>query len=485
MRQAVILAGGKGTRLRERLGDLPKPLIPIGDRPLLGHQLALCKQHGFLDIVLLLGHGAEQITTYVRDGNQWGLRVQSVVERGQLGTGGAVLAALPSLDNDFLVLYGDLMVNIDLERLWRAHELHQAGATLVLHPNDHPFDSDLVEADNDGWIRTFHPRPHPPDMFFQNLVNAAVYVINRRSLESWADSGSTRTRFGAANRHLMAPDVRRGRNDCATTPAAPLPLRLQEQGSSEDTPTPLDFGKDVFPAMLTDGCRLFGYRSPEYVKDIGTPERYDRVCAEYECGVVERGSLKHTQPAVFMDRDGTLNEEVGGVTSPDQLRLLPGVGEAVRLLNHHGIRVVVVTNQPVVAKGFCTESDVENVHRKLEWLLGREHAFLDRIYYCPHHPERGFPGERPELKIVCECRKPKPGLVHRAMRDLNIDPARSWFVGDSTIDVATARNSGLRSILVRTGHKGLDGRAAVEPDFTFDDLLESARYIVESAEELP
>lgn len=432
MRQAVILAGGKGTRLRDRLGDLPKPMIQIGDKPLLAHQLELCAKYGLSEVVLLLSYGADIIKDYVGKGERWGLRIQSVVEPKPLGTAGAVLAALHLLSDTFLVLYGDLMIGMNLERLWRTHLQTHADATLVLHPNDHPFDSDLVEVDAAGWIRAFHPKPHPPDEFYQNLVNAAVYVLNR---------------------DVLIPFV--------------------------NGVIPLDFGKDLFPAMLARGRSLLGYRTPEYVKDIGTSERYDRVCTEYVQGLVEESALDRPQPAVFLDRDGTLNEEINGVTAPDQLRLLPKVAEAVRMFNHHGIRVIVATNQPVVAKGLCTEADIELIHRKLEWLLGCEHAFLDRIYYCPHHPERGFPGERPELKIDCQCRKPKPGMIQKAMQEFNVDPARAWVIGDSTIDIATAKNSGLPSILVRTGYKGLDGRHAAAPDFIFDNLYEAACFVVQ------
>jgi histidinol-phosphate phosphatase family protein len=231
--------------------------------------------------------------------------------------------------------------------------------------------------------------------------------------------------------------------------------------------------------MLRRGAKLLGFKSPEYIKDIGTPERYDRVCAEYTSGLVLRSSLSTPQPAVFLDRDGTLNEEVGGVTSPGQLKLLPRVAEAIHQLNHHGFRVIVVTNQPVVAKGFCTEADVQTIHNQLETLLGGQHAFLDRIYFCPHHPEKGFAGERPELKINCDCRKPKAGLIHRAAKELNLDLKVCWFIGDSTTDIETAKNAGLKSILVRTGYAGQDAKFAAQPDFVFDNLLAAVHFILQ------
>ncbi|MEO8427049.1 MAG: HAD-IIIA family hydrolase [Verrucomicrobiota bacterium] len=432
MKQMVILAGGEGTRIKDRLGELPKPMIRIGDKPLLEHQIELARHYGFSDILILAGYRAEAITSYFEGGARWGVSITYEIERAPLGTAGAVLAAFPRLADEFVVMYGDEMVNVDLERFVSIHERTGADATLFLHPNDHPLDSDLVEVNDEGWITAFHNRPHSAERFFQNLVNAALYVVRKRALLPWST------------------DVR-----------------------------PMDFGRDLFPAMLSRGCRLLGYQSPEYIKDIGTPQRYDRVCAEYFSGVVQRSSLSTAQPAVFLDRDGTLNKEVNGLISPAQLELLPGVADAIQHLNHSGIRAIVITNQPVVAKGFCAEIDIRAVHNKLETLLGKDHAFLDRIYYCPHHPERGFAGERAELKIECACRKPKPGLVVQAVHDLNLDLSASWLVGDSTTDIETARNAGLKSILVRTGYAGGDGKYSAKPDFVFDNLNQAVHFILE------
>jgi len=182
---------------------------------------------------------------------------------------------------------------------------------------------------------------------------------------------------------------------------------------------------------------------------------------------------------VFLARDGTLNAEIEGVISPDKLELIEGVAEAIRDLNHMGYRAVVVTNQPVVAKGWCGEADVQRIHNKLETLLGQRGAYLDRIYYCPHHPEAGFAGERADLKVACSCRKPAIGLVERAAQDLAIDLKKSWLIGDSTTDIETARNAGLKSILVRTGHAGGDEKYASKPDFVFDNLGQAVHFLVE------
>ncbi len=434
MRQLIILAGGKGTRLKDRLGDLPKPMIPIAGRPLLEHQVELARAHGFTDVVMFVHHRADLIQRHFGDGARWGVRVRYVVEAEPLGTAGAVLAGFDQLADCFAVMYGDTMVNVDLTRLWRAHETSGAAATLLLHPNNHPFDSDLVEMDANDRVTAFHNRPHPADRWFQNLVNAGLYVIEKRAIEPWRE-----------NRQ------------------------------------PQDFGKDLFPAMLRAGAFLLGYNTPEFIKDIGTPSRYDWVCAQYAAGIIQRSSLASPQRAVFLDRDGTLIKEVSqhGLANIEQLELISGAAEAVHELNQSGLRAVLVTNQPVVANGFCTEADIQRIHNKLESLLGREHAFLDRIYWCPHHPEKGFPGERPELKIDCDCRKPKPGMLLRAARELNIDLANSCMIGDTTTDVLAAKNAGVKSILVRTGHAGRDGKQSAEPDFVFDTLNEAVRFVVQ------
>ncbi|SRR6266540_1408880 len=436
-RQAIILAGGAGTRLRERLGDLPKPMVPIAGRPLLEHQVNLAASHGFTDFIIFIHHRAEVIENHFGDGSQWGVRIRYVVEREPLGTAGAVLAGFEWLAKRFLVLYGDTMVNVDLGRLWSAHERGGADATLLLHPNDHPLDSDLVEMGPNGRIVAFHNRPHAPGVWRQNLVNAALYVVEKRAL----------TPFHASRTTHHAPPL-------------------------------LDFGKDIFPAMLARGATLLGYNSPEYIKDIGTPERYDRVCAEFANGTIGRSSLAAPQRAVFLDRDGTLIPDKDCLRRADGLELLPGVAGAIRALNHHAWRTVVVTNQPVIAKGWCDEAEMQRMHNKLETLLGMEHAFLDRIYYCPHHPEAGFEGERKELKIRCECRKPGIGMIRKAVTDLNIDLSQSWLIGDTTTDLQTAKNAGVRSILVRTGAGGKDGKHPAQPDYIAENLLEAVNIIL-------
>lgn len=427
--QVAIIAGGKGTRLRSRIGDLPKPLAPVAGKPILQHQIEMAAAQGVREIVLLTGYGAPAIREFCGDGARWGVSFQYHEETTPLGTAGCVLDALALLEDEFIVLYGDTMLDLDLNRFLHYHHAAQAEATLLAHPNDHPQDSDLLEVDRHGMVRAILPCPHPEGVWLENLVNAAAYVLTKPLLQAY------RSQFQAG-----------------------------------------DFAKHLFPLMLAGGSRIAAYRSTEYIKDAGTPERLDKVEADFLSGRVAQG--RGARPAVFFDRDGTLTAGTGFITHPDQLELLPGATEAVRAVNRAGRLAVLVTNQAVIARGDCTEAELRVIHNKLETLLGREGAYLDKIYYCPHHPDSGFPGERPELKIQCACRKPKPGMIEQAAAELGIDLARSWMVGDSTMDLLTAQNAGIPCALVRTGNGGSDDRYPAQPAFCADHVAAAIARIL-------
>jgi histidinol-phosphate phosphatase family protein len=434
LKQLIILAGGKGTRLASELGAMtPKPMAPVAGRPLLEHQLETAKRYGFTDVRLLTSYRSEVIEEHFGDGTRFGLQVRYHVDAEPRGTAGAVLDALPDLAERFALLYGDTVLDVDLDRFWRRHMEVGADSSLFIHPNDHPQDSDLVEVDGSGWISAFHAHPHPAGRYFKNMVNAALYIIEKSALEPWAGTSGK-----------------------------------------------LDFAHDLFPRMLSSGSRLYGYHSREYIKDMGTPDRLARVEADLASGLVERRSLRNLCPAVFLDRDGTINVEVNRVSSADQLELIDGAGEAVRRLNRSGRLAVVITNQPVLARGDCTEVELDHIHNKLETLLGEDGAFLDGLYFCPHHPDAGFSGERTELKIACDCRKPGTAMIERATAELGIERGSAWMIGDTTTDMQTARNAGIRSVLVRTGHAGEDRRWPVRPDYEFFDLADAAEFIVEN-----
>ena len=188
---------------------------------------------------------------------------------------------------------------------------------------------------------------------------------------------------------------------------------------------------------------------------------------------------RNRQRAIFLDRDGTVNRKNGLVWKEEQFELEDGVVEAIREINRSGYLAILVTNQPVVARGLCSVEDVENIHKKLETLLGREGVYLDDIRFCPHHPDKGYPEENPTYKIPCHCRKPDIGMLEECAERYNIDLGKSWMVGDTTMDIQTGKNAGTRTALVLTGDAGKDGKYSATPDLVCKDLGQAVKMILE------
>ena len=188
--------------------------------------------------------------------------------------------------------------------------------------------------------------------------------------------------------------------------------------------------------------------------------------------------------AVFLDRDGTLIEEVGYLDRPERVELFPWSIDAIRAFNRAGLRVVVVSNQSGVARGFLTAEVVDQVHQRIADLLREGGAVIDAYYYCPHHPD----GKVPELARTCECRKPARGLIDRAAQEFGIDPAQSFAIGDRWLDVAMGQAVGGRGILVRTGYGATEeGRPqeGLVADAVVNNLIEAAGWILRHAEPKP
>ena len=426
--KAVILAGGKGTRLGNLTRDIPKPMIPLLGKPLLEYHVELLRDYGITQIWILVNYLKDSIIQHFGNGAAWNVSIQYYEEPEPLGTTGGIKAIESHLTKDFLVLYGDVLVNMDLQRLLDFHASQQADATLVLHPNDHPHDSDLVELNQYKRITAFHPKPHPKDQYFRNLVNAGLYVLSPKILNA-------------------------------------LPAGVAR-----------DFGRDIFPSLVST-YYLAGYNTTEYLKDMGTPERLKKVEADLLSGRVDRRSYKHWQKAIFLDRDGVLNDDTEFIHRAEDLILYPDVPDAIRKINQSDYSCFVVTNQSVVARNLCSEEYLRVIHNKLETDLGQYGAWLDDIYYCPHHPDKGYPDENPKYKIDCNCRKPKPGMLIQAAADYHIDLSKSWMIGDNERDIEAGHAAGCKIVGVATG-KGLKATQLI-PDYFFFSLKEAVDFIVD------
>lgn len=411
------MAGGRGTRIAELFPNIPKPLIPVASMPILEREIrSLCAQ-GFKDIILTVGYLANKIISYFGDGSQFGAKIDYFVEESPLGNAGALFRLREKIgDEPFLLLNADAAFDVDFNRMVAFHQNHGGLVTLFTHPNSHPYDSGLIIADENGHVEKWLAKEDERPQWYDNRVNAGLHVIDPKVLD--------------------------------------ISLKTLEISKESGFPQgKVDLDRQILKPLCGSNM-MFCYDSPEYVKDMGTPERFHQVEADYKNGVVQAKNLTNKQKAIFLDRDGTINKYVGFLRNIDDFELIEGVAEAIKLINQSGYLAIVVTNQPVIARGEVTWEELNEIHKKMATLLGKEGAYVDGIYICPHHPDKGFEGERPEYKIDCDCRKPKPGLLLQAAKDFNIDLSESYMIGDSHRDVEAGENAGVKkSILIKENNE--------------------------------
>lgn len=398
--KTIIMAGGRGTRIAELFPNIPKPLIPVGGMPILEREIRSLARQGFDDIILTVGYLADKIISYFGDGSKLGVRIDYFVEKTPLGNAGALFRLRDKIGVEpFLLLNADAAFDVDFNRMIAFHRQHGGLVTLFTHPNSHPYDSGLIIADKDGKVERWLSKEDDRPQWYDNRVNAGLHVID--------------------------------------------PKVLDQLARKVDLDKKVDLDRQLLKPLCGTG-EMYCYDSPEYVKDMGTPERFHQVESDFKSGIVEAKNLNHRQKAIFLDRDGTINKYVGFLRNIDDFELIDGAAEAIKKINESGYLAIVVTNQPVIARGEVSWDELNEIHRKMATLLGKERAYLDGIYICPHHPDKGFEGERPEYKIDCDCRKPKPGLLLKAAKDFNIDLSQSYMIGDSDRDVEAGQNAGVK-----------------------------------------
>lgn len=423
--KVVLMAGGRGTRISELFPDIPKPLIPIDGTPVLEREIISLRNQGFTDLILTVSYMHEKIEEYFGDGSKWGVHIEYFVEDKPLGNAGALFFL--DLKEDFLLLNADAIFDVDFNRMVDYHKTHNALVTLFTHPNSHPYDSGLIIADNDGKVEKWLAKEDERPKYYNNRVNAGLHVISPKVLEI---SGVNKDNIG---KEINGKVVK------------------------------VDLDRQILKPLCGTGT-MYCYDSPEYVKDMGTPDRFHSVEKDFINGIVQAKNLMNKQKAIFLDRDGTINKYVGFLRKIDEFELLPGVEEAIKKINESGYLAIVVTNQPVIARGEVTVKELNEIHKKLETELGYKGAYIDGLYYCPHHPHKGYEGEIPELKIDCECRKPKPGMLLKAAEDFNIDLSQSWMIGDGENDVKAGKAAGCKTTLI--------GQEDFGQDVTVDNIKE-------------
>lgn len=417
--KTVIMAGGKGTRIQSIASDIPKPMIPINGIPVLEREILSMRNQNFTDFIITVSHLGSTIMDYFGNGTKYGVHIEYYNEEVPLGNAGALFKLRSKLTEPFLLLNADSIFDVDFNRFLAFHRLHGGLVTLFTHPNNHPYDSGLIIADKNGMVKEWLTKEDERPVYYRNRVNAGLHIIDPviLNLIDGRQVGKKNERTGKIEK--------------------------------------VDLDRQLLQPLSGTG-KMFCYDSPEYVKDMGTPERFKQVEEDFKVGIVEAKNLSRKQKAIFLDRDGTINIYKGFVKNLDDFELIPGIAEAIKAINASGYLAIVVTNQPVIARGEVTWEGLEKIHNKMETELGKAGAYLDGIYFCPHHPNKGYDGEIVELKIDCNCRKPKPGMLLKAAKDFNIDLSQSFMVGDSENDIKAGVAAGCKSILVNgqgTDHK--------------------------------
>jgi mannose-1-phosphate guanylyltransferase/phosphomannomutase len=394
---AVIIAGGKGTRSKNP--TIPKSLVEIGNQTLLSHQAQEIINFGIKKIFVVGGFLGDLVHGEIDKLNvELGQNIKFISDSEQSGTSNALQIALRHVDDDLvLVVYGDIFFKFDLDRFLTSHISKKSNCSVLVHPNNHPQDSDLVTTvPFQDRIASFREKGSVDLRENENLVCAGIFLMDRHFAKF------------------------------------------------------LDFKiKDLSLAVLTlvhkKELHLSSYNTVGFLADTGTPERLRLVRQAIISGTVERRS-ESGKMGVFIDLDETLIENVEIKKDISFPLLDPKTCQLIGVLNRLGIPIFIVTNQPGIAKGFFDFYDLQIFKAKLDFELAEFSSFIDIWKVCPHHPDLGYPGEIAELKIQCSCRKPNIGLIKELEDSHSLDLTRCFFLGDSWRDRSLCEKLGISYI---------------------------------------
>ena len=268
--KTIIMAGGRGTRISELFPDIPKPLIPIEGVPVLEREIISLREQGFKDIIMTVSHMGDKIMNYFKDGSKLGVSIQYYNEVTPLGNAGALFKLREQLEDEpFLLLNADAVFDVDFNRMVRYHQKHGGLVTLFTHPNNHPYDSGLIIAEKDMSVQSWLAKEDVRPKYYKNRVNAGLHVIDPKVLDMLSIDAD---KIGTVD-EMTGKTVK------------------------------VDLDRQLLKPLAGSG-KMFCYDSPEYVKDMGTPDRFHQVEEDFKAGRVSAKNLSNKQKAVFLDRDG-------------------------------------------------------------------------------------------------------------------------------------------------------------------------------------
>lgn len=484
IRQAVLLVGGKGTRLRPLTDRYPKPIIPVLDKPCVRYLIDSMVKAGITEVIMACGYRSERMASALGDGSDLGIRITYAYEDEPMGTGGAVKLLEDRLDDVFIMANGDVFSDMDVSKEIDEHLRSGASITISLTEVDDPTQYGIVGLDDTGKVTRFLEKPKKEEAF-SNLINSGVYIVNKdvlKNIPSGVMYDMSKELFPLLlekGYHLQGHridghfrDVGRPFDLYETNKEVALRegggkngLLYCGEGSS--------FSGKAADSMIMVGCSV---KDSELCRSLVLPftevkgSRIENSILGRGCivrkgcivknaviadgAVIPEGTVidgdvpKLKKKAVFLDRDDTINDDVGHCSRPEDINLFPGVSKALRRLNDAGFLTLMITNQSVIARGMTDEAGLERIHDKMRNdLLSTGGGIIDDIFYCPHHPD-----------AECECRKPKPLLGLKAIEKYDVDVSESYMIGDSGKDIEFGKNIGVRPI-------------KVDKDYTFIDAV--------------
>lgn len=387
--QAIILAGGFGTRLQQTVKNTPKPMAPIGNKPFLFYLLSYLKKHHFTDVVFSVYYLKEQIEQYFGN-NFLGLNIQYAIENEPLGTGGAIINSLKYTNKDkpLAILNGDTFLEIDYQKLIKNHQDSKSNLTIALNKVDNCSRYGVVQTDKKNLITEFKEKSNNQE---QGFINSGIYIINPKIFSNY------------------------------------------------DIKKKFSFETD-FLVTFTKELKINSFKAKDYFIDIGIPEDYQKAQNE----IPKRTKNK----ALFLDRDGVINVDHGHVGKIENFDFIDGIFDLCKKAQHKGYLIIIVTNQAGIAKGYYTEDEFLELTKWMENEFKKKGVLITKTYYCPYHIDAKIA----KYKKDSEDRKPNPGMILKAIEKFNIDPKNSILIGDKESDIEAGKNAKLEHNIIFSTH---------------------------------
>ncbi|MCG8697997.1 MAG: HAD-IIIA family hydrolase [Bacteroidales bacterium] len=404
------------------------PMCKVGGKPILEHQVCLLQRYQIKDIYFIVNHHKEEISKYFKDGAKWNVFINYVDSKAGEGNLGILREIAPNLNENFLVLFGNTILELNIDKLHTFHNNHDGVCSITLHPQPSPAGHNLFDIDSNNCITSFFGKPNTSPQFYRNLTDAKVYLCSPALLDE---------------------------------------LHAGLHGKP---------GSDFIPSLIKQN-KVYGYLSAEYIKSVSGKKELETIDKHYHTGRIRRSNYDFRQKAIFLDRDGVINVERSYIRTPEEFELYPFTAEAVKKINQSEYKSIVVTNQSAIARKMCTLEELAIVHNKMESELGLAGAFINAIHYCPHHPDKSISDAPSQYNIDCDCRKPKPGMLLQASKNMNIDLSKSFMIGDTERDIAAGFKAGCTTVGVMTGY-GLK-KSLYQPDFLFENIKEAVDFIID------